>query len=351
MINIDFLLAGCNTHCKHCYVNGGPGPLMPIDDVLKCIEKLDALAALLPSEVTFTLDHEPMNHPHIDKILRAASKTCNAKNYHHGMTTGVGLMSRRDKHAVLRAYLDCGYRDFGITIHGNAPHHDEITRRKGAFSAAVSVAEFIKSEVAELSISLMLNCFFVEDAPDISAILKRLRPDYIYFAIPIYTPHCNMTAFEPYRATIDQLEQLHDYLAAWGKNAADLIGGARKSTVSAAIERLRDGTNLLDLFAKKQDELYLSLHQDCSLYVGNSGAETKCLGDIINLDLNYTANILASLPGNRDYGAFYDVKALPDTNCLTDALTALPQNAVYGDFSSVIYRGLDELNITTLILE
>lgn len=351
MFNIDFLVTGCNTHCKHCYVNGGPGPLMPIDNVLKCIERLDSLAALLPGEVSFTLDHEPMNHPHIDKILRAASKTCNAKKFHHGMTTGVGLMNHRDKHSVLHTYFDCGYRDFGITIHGNAPHHDEITRRKGAFNTAVSAAEFIKAEGAELSISLMLNRFFVEDALDLSATLKRLRPDYVYFAIPIYTPHCNMAAFEPYRATIDQLEQLHDYLAAWGKNAAELIGGARKNTVSAVIEGLRNGMNLPDLFAEKQDELYLSLHQDCNLYVGNSGAETQCLGDIRNLDLNYTANILASLPGNRDYGAFYDVKALPDTSCLIDALTALPQNAVYGDFPSVIYRGLDKLNIPTLILE
>ena len=42
MINIDFLVAGCNTHCRHCYVNGGPGPIMPVEDALMCIDKLDA---------------------------------------------------------------------------------------------------------------------------------------------------------------------------------------------------------------------------------------------------------------------------------------------------------------------
>ena len=26
IINFDFLVAGCNTRCQHCYVNGGPAP-------------------------------------------------------------------------------------------------------------------------------------------------------------------------------------------------------------------------------------------------------------------------------------------------------------------------------------
>ena len=34
MINFDFLVAGCNTRCQHCYVNGGPGPMMPLADAL-----------------------------------------------------------------------------------------------------------------------------------------------------------------------------------------------------------------------------------------------------------------------------------------------------------------------------
>ena len=46
-INFDLLISGCNTRCRHCYVNGGPGPMMPAELALLCIEKLDTLAALL----------------------------------------------------------------------------------------------------------------------------------------------------------------------------------------------------------------------------------------------------------------------------------------------------------------
>ena len=67
MINFDLLVSGCNTRCRHCDVDGGPGSMMALDDALRCIEKLDAAAEILPFEASFTLDNEPMNHPDIDR--------------------------------------------------------------------------------------------------------------------------------------------------------------------------------------------------------------------------------------------------------------------------------------------
>ena len=75
LVNIDFLVSGCNTRCRHCYVNGGPGPLMPAEDALLCIERLDLLTSCLSGEVSFTLDHEPMDHPEIAGILHGAAGT------------------------------------------------------------------------------------------------------------------------------------------------------------------------------------------------------------------------------------------------------------------------------------
>lgn len=350
MINIDFLVAGCGTRCRHCYVNGGPGPIMPVKDVLLCMERLDALAAYLPDDVTFTLDHEPMNHPQVKQIIRAASQTVHIKNYHHGMTAGAGLPHRKDRREVVRAYFDCGYQDFGITIHGAPAHHDEITRRRGSYEDAVRAGEFLLSEGAELSVSLMLNRFFVEDADHLSHLLKRLQPHFVYFAIPIYTPHRNMRDFEPYRASLENLETLRHYLAAWKQDPEAVLNQAERSTAAAAAAYFTGGHDLPALFAEKQDELYLSLHQDCRLYVGNSGAETQCLGDLRSLDLRAAAESIAALPGNRDYGAFYDTTVLPPEKDLVAALSSLPRDALFGDFPSVIYRGLSELHVPTKII-
>lgn len=189
------------------------------------------------------MDHEPMNHPQLDRILHEASHTKHIRNYHHGMTTGVGLMHRQDRDAVLDAYFKNGYHQFGVTVHGTAAHHDEIVRRKGAYDTTIAAAEFLKASGGEIEVSLMLNRFFAEDAAGITEMLKRLNPDRIFLAIPIFTPHQKMLDFESYRATLETFQGLRGYLNAWSQN-----------------------------------ELYLTVHPDCKLYVGNSGAETDCLG-------------------------------------------------------------------------
>ena len=348
-INIDFLLSGCSTKCRHCYVAGGPGPIMPAEDALLCIERLDALAAFLPCEVSFTLDHEPMNHPDLKRILFAAAETGHIQNYHHGMTTGIALMRREDRAELLQAYLDCGYRHFGVTIHGSASHHDELVRRRGAYKAAVAAAEFFKRGGAELELSLMLNRYFPEDRDSISELIDHLRPHHVWFALPIFTPHDRMMDYEPYRASLPDILSMGESLSLWRADAAEFLENAGTLTVAAAAARLRKGPALRELFDAPQNELYLSLHADCVLYVGNSGAETRRIGDLRSIDLRETAETILGLPGNRDYGAFYNPNALPETDALIQALEALPQDLVYGDFESALYRGLSSMGVRTRI--
>lgn len=56
---------------------------------------------------------------------------------------------------------------------------------------------------------------------------------------------------------------------------------------------------------------------------------------------------LPYLPGNSDYGAFYDVEDLPSEGNIREAIKALPQNLVYGDFASILYRAFVDLGIPT----
>lgn len=349
-INIDFLVSGCNTRCRHCYVNGGPGPLMQTGDALACIQKLDQIAAFLPEGASFTLDHEPMNHPEIGTILSAAAHTRFIQNYHHGMTTGVGLMARSDQESVVQAYLENGYHNFGITIHGISAHHDEIVNRKGAFDKAIAAARFLSQMGCRVQISLMANRFFAEDAEGISRLIDDLGVDEIYFAIPIFTPHANMMRFEPYRATLETFEKIYCYLPVWNQDAEEVMERARQNAVGNAEKKLQC-IDLHTLWEQKQETLYLTLHQDCTLYVGNSGAETQILGDLRKLEPKTAAEMIQSLPGNYDYGAFYDVANVPDTERVRKAIRAIPQNLVYGDFASVLYRAFADLEIPTKLLK
>ncbi len=348
-VNFDFLVSGCNTRCRHCYVNGGPGSMMAPEDALLFIEKLDLLAKLLPFEASFTLDNEPMNHPDIASIIRKAAATVHIEHYHHGMTSGIALMSRKDRRAVMQTYLDCGCHDFGITIHGNACHHDEIVQREGAFQTAVEAAEFMKSCGAEVGVSLMFNRFFAEDACGIDVTLQQLQPAYIYFAVPNFTPHARMTDYEPYRGSLSSFHGIRPWLAPWHQQEDELMKDV--CTVGMLREQLGQGLDLAALFSCPQDELYMTVHQNGDLFVGNTGVETEHLGNLRTLDLQETAGRIAQLPGNRDYGAFYEVDWLPRREELIHAIDQLPQDLLYSDRASVIYRVLTLLGVPTKILE
>ncbi len=348
-VNIDFLVSGCSTQCVHCYVNGGPGPFMQTDDALACIEKLDQISALLPEEASFTLDHEPMNHPEIAKILHAASHTKHIINYHHGMTAGVGFMARCDKEAVVKSYLENRYNEFGITLHGVSAHHDEIVNRKGAFDKTINAARFFSRQGCRVQISLMMNRFFAEDAGRISCLIDDIGAEDIYFAVPIFTPHSNMMRFEPYRATLETFESIYRYLPGWNQNPEEVMERARRNSVGGVGENVQY-MDLRRLWKEKQDVLYLTLHQDCTIYVGNSGAETQALGDLRKLNPKFVAEIIQKLPGNYDYSAYYDIENVPDAERVWRALKAIPQDLVYGDFASALYRAFVELAVPTKLL-
>lgn len=323
--------------------------MMPIKDVLLCMEKLDEIAEFLSDDSAFTLDHEPMNHPQLDQILYAASRTKYIENYHHGMTTGVALMHRKDKEAVIQSYLDHGYRSFGITIYGGGAHHDEIVRRKGAFDTTVSAAKFLLQMGARLDISLMMNRHFAEDADEISRMIDALDTENVWLVNPIFTPHANMMAFEPHRATLRTFETIRNHLSHWHLSEQDVMKAAQQNSVEAAIDRLHV-TDLHQLWNVPQTELYLSLHPDCKLYVGNSGVETTCLGDLRTLEAKETAAIINALPGNREYGAFFEERELPPIETVYSALETMPQNLVFGDFESVLYRVFADAGVPTTFI-
>ena len=180
--------------------------------------------------------------------------------------------------------------------------------------------------------------------------LKRLNPDRIFLAIPIFTPHQKMLDFESYRATLETFQGLRGYLNAWSQNEQELLETAQSNSVGSAMERLEQGMDLSALFRQEQNELYLTVHPDCKLYVGNSGAETDCLGDLRTLDAKETAGIIKTLPGNRDYGAYYNFGNLPSLDQVRGALKSLDQSLVHGDFESILYRAFAQLRIPTKIL-
>jgi hypothetical protein len=193
----------------------------------------------------------------------------------------------------------------------------------------------------------MFNRFFPEDAEELDNLITKLQPDWIFFAVTNFTPHAHMAEFEPYRGTLEMLNQIRPQLECWRWPEE-----MRQEVCTPGMlrERIEGGLDIAELFRQPQDELYLTVHPDGNLFVGNTGVETECLGNMRTLDIRETALRISELPGNRDYTAFYDIDRLPGREGLLRALEELPRDLAYSDTASAIYRVLAAMGIQTKII-
>ncbi len=95
--NIDILVAGCNTTCLHCYVDGGYAPVMSMSGFHLCMEKLQTAFGQLKDKISFTLDNEVFNHPDTAEILESVAENFKDNYYHHAETYEISKHSLQQR--------------------------------------------------------------------------------------------------------------------------------------------------------------------------------------------------------------------------------------------------------------
>lgn len=156
-----------------------------------------------------------------------------------------------------------------------------------------------------------------------------------------------MADYEPYRGSLDTLHRIRPWLAQWQQQEDEFT--KEICTISMLRKQLECGLDITALFKCSQDDLYMTVHQNGDLFVGNTGVETEHLGNLRTLDIQESAKRISELPGNRDYSAFYEEDQLPDREALIHALDQLPQDLLYSDRASALYRVLTMLGVPNKI--
>ncbi|MCK4591079.1 MAG: radical SAM protein, partial [Candidatus Latescibacteria bacterium] len=114
-LTVDIRIAGCAARCWHCYVNGGPGPLMPLEEYRCCLDTLEVVFDGLKKhgvKIDLCLDYEPLLHPDICEILKITAE----RFEHHFVwstfpTTGIPIATRPDWEEILETLRDVGFSE------------------------------------------------------------------------------------------------------------------------------------------------------------------------------------------------------------------------------------------------
>lgn len=297
--NIDIIIAGCNTNCRHCYVNGGPGKRMTKDDFVKCIDKLIPVFDHFEDKLSFTIDNELFGHPDIFYMLKYVKEKCWSSYSHHGSSTGIAFNHRLDKEELWKFQQENGI-DFGcITLHGAESNHNFITQNPNSFKESMEYASFIKSHNGKLYVALMLTSLLVEDRDEITKILQELNPHEVYFAVPLFAPSKRMMDYQTYRASYDECMKLKGYLTKWNINEEKYFSIFEKNNSKSILKRMKNNNSFN--FENTPESCYLTIHQNLDLYYGNTGAEIQKIGNINELTSQEIIDYLEKCKSNYSY--------------------------------------------------
>ncbi len=336
--NIDFLIAGCSTNCRHCYIDGGPAPIMPYEDVMLCLKKLQPAFRRFGKALSFTLDNEACLHPRLADILQYIYRECPENDFHHGSTTGIAFNHRLDKAQLWRLQKELGL-DFGrITLHGGEKNHDLITRTPGFFAESLEYARFLRANGGRMEVNLMLSRLLVDDREAVTAALETLRPDAVFLNVTNAAPNRRLWDYQQWRVSLTDAEKLDGYLSRWGLDEDKTLDRLKNSTHRALVKQLeREGP------PKEPGHCFLSLHRDRTLWLGNTGMERRLLGDLGQLTEEQIIAQLEACPSNWNFypSAFADPPAFD--RVLAHAKAHTRQELLYPDTDSLLSRMTQEL--------
>ena len=352
--NLDLLIAGCNTRCRHCYVDGGPEQAMPIESVRLLFPRLRRFLDAqnqLGLKASLTLDNEVFNHPQAPEVYALTAQYLKPYTYHHGSTTGLALLKQAEPEALLRDLKAEGWDTFSLSLHGGEAAHDQILGRTGAFKALGEAARLFKEAGCKLVISLIVGKPLIDGRDAVSAFLDQNPHDEVYMALVDHAPIQRLMDYLPLRPSMADLAPLAPYLQQWGVAGKAFFAEAARGSERACLGLMREW-GIWDNIPRSSERIYLSLDQDLNLYYGNTGLRQAYLGNFAQDEAEALAEKTARLAANELFwDSCFNLDALPGFGGFDkDSKKAVEENLVFSDWDSCLSYWMARAGIPTRLI-
>ena len=296
--NIDLLVAGCSTNCLHCYVDGGPAPSMHLNDMeylFSRLEKIDKLLHEEPLSFSVTLDNEPANHPEALAVFRLTERYLSSFYFHHGSTTGIPFLQRKDRNELLDFLVHAGWSEVSFAVHGAKKNHNFIVNHPRGLEHLIEASHLFHAHGFRVGVSLMLSKALIEAQMQIERILSEIDPDYRMLVIPLHAPNQRMKQYLKLRPTLKECVELLPTVSSWGIEVEPFVSQIEGLHLHAVMEKMAKTPFDSFQWPKSQDVAYYSVHPNLDLYYGNTGDERKKVGNFRDLsDENVVKTIISS---------------------------------------------------------
>ena len=344
----EITIAGCAANCAHCYVDGGPGPIMPAKDYTLCLERLVPALDRLEGDIALNLGNETFCHPQVAELFRLTDRVCPQYFDRRGEdfpTTGVALLRHRDREGILKELERKGISELFFAVHGKEADHDRITGFSGRYRQLFETADFLISRGFRVAFSLMLTKALIPGLLEVLARIRRYPDAAVYPVVPLYCPTVRMRRYQQYRASAEEILMMCDILDHWDIYTSEIRRMCRECTQQAIQQ---SGISLAQEMGKAPQWAFFHIDRDLQFYYGNAGMHTRHLGNLRQMSSREIYDAIAPLGANYDFEAFYPAEAF---QWLAARLPNLQTNElVYPSRPDCYYAWLDELAVRNLLI-
>ena len=276
--NIDVIVAGCNTTCMHCYVNGGKGPNMLLEDFQYCIEKLRPVFENFGKNITFTLDNELYNHPRAKEILEYVEGSVKENYFHHGSTTGIAILEHPEQKEIIEILKRNEWTWVSFAVHGNEKTHNKIVNHPCAIKSILKAAKLFNENGFKVWISLMISKAFLQDLQGVCNILEQIPYESLMPIIPLFYPTKRLTKYQEIRCNVGEYAKVLTFLKEKNMDTKEIERAIRLYNEENVLKSVNEEEILKTLYANAT--AYFHIDQNLNFYLGNTGSALKCCGNL-----------------------------------------------------------------------
>lgn len=349
----EITIAGCSTNCEHCYVNGGPAPIMPLDDYHFCIEIMSKILHTLSGNISLTLGNELFCHPDIEHIIRYTHAVLPDYYSYSNFpvpTTGIALISKTNRDKILEALHEAGADSLFLAIHGSEMSHNRVVHNHYGYQKLIETARWATKNGFKAYFNLIVSKILCNEFFDIADVMTQFPTANARLTIPIYVPNPRMRKYESIRAEKSDCQALIRKASELGIDTTALSYAVSNFNEEAIYQHM---TNKLNVGGSIDDSspqwAFFNVTQTLDLYYGNVGAHTKYLGNLKHTDTDLLLTRICELPSNYSFSGYYSSDAHAR---FMDTISGYPQpitKRVYPSREDCIFSWMDQSGIPNII--
>ena len=274
--NIDILVAGCNTRCAHCYVDGGPEKAMTIEDFNCCMEKLKPVFSYFQGRCNFTLDNEVYNHKDALSILQKAFEF--PEYYHHGSTTGIALLHHPKRDEIISLIKKTQFPWASIALHAGSKVHNELVNHPKAMEDILAITPILKEAGIEIWLSLMLTKYLLADLNEMDQLLDQIPYDHLLPVIPSYYPTARLIKYQDARLNKEEYGKIISFLKNRNADVKEIEKACMEYNELSLLEHPDEYD--IEKMLKAKNAAFFHIDHQLDFYVGNTGIKLRKCGNI-----------------------------------------------------------------------